>query len=245
MGSVPIVAGVDGCPGGWVVVMAAADRPSEASVSFRAAFAEVLELVAAASHVAVDIPIGLPARAGIGGRPADVAARARLGQRQSAVFSVPSRAAVQETDYAAACAIALSTSDPPRKIAKQTFHLFPKIREVDRIMTPALQTRVVECHPELAFWSLNGQQPLGEPKKVKSRPYPPGLALRVLLLSRAGFDAGLLEDRHFPVSSVGPDDLLDAAACCAAAIRMTRGTGVRVPDLPPLDERGLRMEIWG
>jgi len=240
-----MVAGVDGCPGGWVIVMVAADRPAEASVSFRATFAEVLEHVAAASCVAVDIPIGLPARAGAGGRPADVAARARLGQRQSAVFSVPSRAAVAQTDYAAACAMALSTSDPPRKIAKQTFHLFPKIREVDRMMTPALQTRVVECHPELAFWSLNGQTPLEEPKKVKSRPYPPGLALRVGLLARAGFDPALLEARHFPVSRVGPDDLLDAAACCAAAIRKTRGEGFRVPDAAPLDERGLRMEIWG
>ena len=33
-------------------------------------------------------------------------------------------------------------SEPPRKVSKQCFNLFPKMREVDEQMTPALQERV-------------------------------------------------------------------------------------------------------
>ena len=43
-----------------------------------------------------------------------------------------------------------------------------------------------EVHPELAFWRLNGERALTEPKKIKSRPYEPGLALRRRLLIAAG-----------------------------------------------------------
>ena len=49
-----------------------------------------------------------------------------------------SRSAVLAEDYRAACAAALATSDPPRKIARQAFMLFPKVRELDALMTPAL-----------------------------------------------------------------------------------------------------------
>ena len=77
------------------------------------------------------MPIGLPERTGYGGREAENCVRPLLGARQSSVFSVPSRAAVYAQDYAQACAVALSTSDPPRKISKQLFNIAPKIREVD------------------------------------------------------------------------------------------------------------------
>jgi predicted RNase H-like nuclease len=239
------VAGVDGAPGGWVVVVAPAERLCDAVVSTARDFAQVLEITAACVKVAIDIPIGLPETSGIGGRLADVEARANLGARQSSVFAVPSRRAVMETDYAKSCAAALATSDPPRKVSKQAFNLFPKIREVDGLMTPPLQDRVVECHPELAFWALADEQPLTLPKKIKSRPFAEGLALRVGLLATAGFGREALTNAALlkPVRA-GPDDLIDAAACCWSASRIARGGGRRFPAGPPVDIRGLRMEIW-
>lgn len=241
----PLVAGVDGCPGGWLVVLRPLDDPAAATVRLCPTFADVLALDPAPVMIAVDIPIGLPDRIGPGGRGADVAARTVLGARQSAVFAVPSRAAVMEPDYRAACAIAFATSEPPRKISKQAFNLFPKIREVDAALTPTLQARVREVHPEVAFAALNGWRPLDLPKKVKSQPHPPGLDLRRDLLVAAGYAPRLWETANFRRKDAGPDDLLDAAANSWTAVRLVRGEARCFPDQPPVDARGLRCEIWG
>jgi predicted RNase H-like nuclease len=205
-------------------------------------FAAVLALPEAPAVIAIDIPIGLPERAVPGGRAADVAARAVLGGRQSSVFAVPSRAAVMTGSYADACRIALETSEPPRKVAKQTYNLFPRIREVDALMTPALQARVLECHPEVAFWAMNGRRPLTLAKKVKSTPYPPGLALRRELLSAEGFTADFLAT-SFRAAVAGADDFLDACACAWTAGRILDGNDLVFPSDPPCDARGLRQEI--
>ena len=129
-------------------------------------------------------------------------------------------------------------------VSKQCFHIFPKIREADALITPELQTRIVECHPEGAFWAMNGKQPLTEPKKLKSRGHPPGLALRRALLERAGYPAAFLAARRFKISHAGEDDFLDACACAWTARRVLRGEAHRFPDEPRIDPRGLRMEIW-
>lgn len=229
------VAGVDGCRGGWVVA-----HLESGAVTFEIVvdFAAVLRATADAEMVAVDMPIGLPDRVGPGGRGPDTAARRVLGGRQSSVFAVPARAAVMCMEYRDACMAALAASDPPRKVSKQCFHIFPKIREVDAAMSPAIQTRVVEAHPEVAFWAMNGERPLDLPKRMKSRGHAPGLALRRALLEGAG-----LSLPPFP-RGAGEDDFIDAAACAVVARRVAAGVARRFPDHPDKDERGLRMEIW-
>jgi predicted RNase H-like nuclease len=238
------VAGVDGCRAGWIVALRRRDDPASTTLRLCASFAEILTLPEAPAMIAVDIPIGLAEQATVGGRRADIEARANLGARQSAVFAMPARAAVMETDYRRACDVALANSDPPRKISKQAFYLFPKIREVDALMTPALQACVVECHPELAFWALNGERPLELPKKVRSQAHGPGLALRRDLLAAAGYPRALLDSRPFKSSVAGADDLLDAMVNAWSAARIAAGGGRRFPSTPACDERGLRMEIW-
>lgn len=219
--------------------------PGGSQVHLMRNFTDVLALDPSPEIISVDMPIGLPERTTTGGRDADIRARANLGARQSSIFAVPSRRAVMQADYRDACDAAVATSDPPRKVSKQCFNLFPKIREIDALISPALQERVRETHPELAFWALNGEKPLDEPKKVKSRPYEPGLALRRRLLAAAGYDPVFLESRHgFPASKVGPDDLLDATACSWTAARIAHDRGCRFPDAPSLDAKGLRIEIW-
>lgn len=238
------VAGVDGCPAGWVVVLRDCAGREAPRITLRWTFAEVLSLPERPEAIAVDIPIGLPDRSGIGGRAPDVAARAVLGGRQSAVFAVPARAAVMTPDYVQACEVALAHSEPPRKVSKQTFNLFPKIREVDALMTPELQSRVFECHPEAAFWAMAGERALALPKNVKSRPNPPGLELRRGLLEAAEFPRSFLEAVHFPRAVAGADDVLDACACAVTASRIVAGVARRFPEAPPVDARGLRQEIW-
>jgi predicted RNase H-like nuclease len=194
--------------------------------------------------IAIDIPVGLHERAGYGGRAAENAVRPLLGARQSSVFSVPSRAAIAVQDYRDACMIALATSEPPRKVSKQLFMLAPKIREVDAALRAdtTLSQRVFEVHPEVAFWRLNGEQALREPKKVKSRPYEPGLARRRRLLIKAGLPAAAVEAS--PPKGAGPDDLIDALACAAIARRICDGVAQSFPNPPERDAFGLRMGIW-
>ena len=237
------VAGVDGCPAGWVAALIPLDAGPVPRLHVAASFAELLALPDNPVRIAVDMPIGLSERSSLGGRQCDIEARRRLGARQSSVFTVPARAAVMETEYARACDAALAHSDPPRKVSKQCFNLFAKIREIDRLMTPQLQARVFECHPEVAFAVMNGEQPLDEPKKVKSRPHAPGLAMRRRLLAQAGIPVSLLDsDLRLP-RGVAADDVLDAIACAWSARRAALGRVITLPAEPPVDARGLRMEI--
>ena len=239
------VAGVDGCPAGWIAVLHPFDNRSQAELKLFRNFSELLAFTPEPNPIAIDIPIGLSSVVAVGGRNADRAARAVLGGRQSSIFAMPSRAAVMCSTYQEACEMALATSAPPRKVSKQAFHLFPKIREVDALMTPGMQERIYECHPEVAFWALNGETALDLPKKVKSRPSRPGLELRRNLLRSAGYSPELLDDSRFPRKSVGPDDIIDACVNAWSAGRILAGQARRFPDVPDVDERGLRMEIWG
>jgi predicted RNase H-like nuclease len=237
------LAGIDGCPAGWIVAFARADL-SEVRVRLVPRFIDVPTAPEAPAVIAIDVPIGLPERAGYGGRAAENAVRPLLGDRQSSVFSVPSRAAIAAQDYRESCGIALATSEPPRQVSKQLFMLAPKIREVDAALRAevTLSQRVFEVHPEVAFWRLNGDVVLSEPKKLKSRPYEPGLALRRRLLIRAGLPAATVEAS--PPKGAGPDDLIDALACVAIAHRIYAGLARPFPDPPEHDAFGLRMAIW-
>lgn len=111
------VVGVDGCPGGWIAVRWAETVAHHLCRSF----AEVLAMDAAV--IAVDMPIGFPQGSG---RAAEREARSRLGERQSSVFSVPSRAAVMCADYREACAANLSNSDPRKRYRSRSSTSSPR-----------------------------------------------------------------------------------------------------------------------
>lgn len=236
------VAGVDGCKAGWVAVIRNLDAPTDLKLIVVPTFADIVGYTPQLSTIAVDMPIGLPDRMGPGGRGPEKAARKHLGMRQSSVFTVPSRAAVYEDDYVTACDTALATSDPPKKVSKQCFFLFPKIREIDTLMTPELEARVHEVHPELAFWRLNGEAEMSLPKKVKSRANPAGLDQRRDLLVSKGLPKDFLDQA--PPRGCGRDDLLDAAANSLIAERILLGEAKPFPKDFRRDERGLRMAIW-
>jgi len=232
------VAGVDGCRGGWLCVMRQAGPPFDERFFLAKTIGQILNHPRAPQVIAIDIPIGLPERISDAGRGCDAAARKVLGKRASAVFPVPARAAVYEPDYARACMAAFATSDPPRKISKQMFHLFPKIREVDGLMTPSLQSRVFECHPEVSFFLMNGRQELREPKKRAA-----GQDLRRVLLIAQGYSESFVLGAMLHPIEAGPDDFLDACACAWTAVRIFKGEVIRFPATPALDAKGLRMEI--
>ncbi|MFS8036139.1 DUF429 domain-containing protein [Xanthobacter sp. AM11] len=248
-GALPF-AGIDGCRGGWVI--ARWDGADHLQLFRRTRVEELFDAPDAPALAAIDMPIGLPETSEIGGRSAERAVRPLLGMRQSSVFSVPARAAVmaglgpgdEKARFAAACAAALAHSSPPRKVSIQCFNLFAKIAEVDELLRrrPELQARLVECHPEVSFRTMNGAV-VPEPKKVKGRPHGPGLALRIGLLARAGLPVGLLEAKTALALHAGLDDLVDACACAVTARRVAEGKALRYPDPPGRDAFGLPVAI--
>jgi predicted RNase H-like nuclease len=233
------LAGVDGCRAGWIAAFVQSDG-SEARVEIFTRFADVL--ACGARVIAVDMPIGLPRRSEE--RAAERLVRPLIGARQSSVFSVPSRKAVHAADYREACRVAAATSDPPRKVSRQLFHLAPKIREIDECLRADAKRaeEVYEVHPEVAFWRLNGNRALGEPKKIKGRLHPAGVALRQRILLMAGLSKPIVEGAV--PRGAAQDDLLDALACAAIARRIYRGEAEPFPDPPPRDDHNLRMAIW-
>lgn len=232
------IAGIDGCPAGWIAVIRRLDKPGDYRILVSTSFAGILESLPMLRAIAVDMPIGLPEHIVGPGRPAEQAVRGILGARQSSVFSIPVRAAVEAGDYASACAAALAGSNPPRKVSKQSFNIFPRIREVDDLLRsdPAHAARVIETHPEVIFRRIAGA-PLAYAKKTAE-----GAGERRALLEREGVPASLL--REPAPRGAAQDDLLDAIACSLTALRFARGEARPNPDPYPRDQYGLPIAIW-
>lgn len=248
------IAGADGCKAGWVAVTLAPGRTPVAAVY--PAFAELVSGLPPDAIIAVDMPIGLPDFTNSGGRGPERLVRPLLGQRQSSVFSIPSRAAIYaepgpfasvEEYYAAhrrASDVARKTSDPPRGVSIQAFGIFPKIREIDALLIerPDLRSHIFESHPEVAFCQLNGRRPMATPKKVKNRINPAGMEERRTLLASRGLPRSFLDQA--PPRGAASDDFLDACAMLLIAARITSGEAKPLPNPPGVDSHGLPVAIW-
>ncbi|MEM6293008.1 MAG: DUF429 domain-containing protein [Myxococcota bacterium] len=197
--------GADGCKQGWVAVAVSRDGFVEGAVVDR--FAMLLQRYPGASVVGVDTPVGLVEQ---GPRSADAAARAVLKGRASSVFNAPTRPALNATSYAAASAA--SRESTGKGLSKQSYNLFDKIRDVD---AHALDPRVFEVHPEVAFRVMNEGAPLLSKKTWG------GMQRRLALLAEQGIAVPADSD---VLAQVGIDDVLDAAACAWSARRIDDGS---------------------
>ena len=232
-----LVLGLDGCRAGWCGVPLAL-RDGAAHLLPTVIFPSFADALATDARViAIDVPIGLldvP-----GGRSCDHEARRLLGRpAASSVFPPPSRKACGVADYWEASAVNVQLTG--RRLTRQSHNIAPKICEVDRLMKPALQTRVYEVHPELCFWALNGRNPLAHRKKRRAGRDERWSLLRPVL-------SDLPEEpplpRHMP-DSCAVDDYLDALAAAWAALAILEARARRVPLNPEPDATSLRMEIW-
>jgi predicted RNase H-like nuclease len=229
------VVGVDGCPAGWIAVRY--DLASgQIEPALRPDARHVLAAYPDAVCIGIDIPIGLsdgPPRA------CDIAARRLLGRpRASSVFPAPPRPLLRARTFADASARSRELFG--RGVSIQSYAIYRRVDEVDQVMTPDLQQRVVEVHPEVSFAALAGGQAMRHAKKTAA-----GYVERCALLA-AAFDAPIPFDRAAArrgAPFARPDDLLDAIAVAWTARRVAEGQAGRLPDDPPRDARGLRMEI--
>jgi predicted RNase H-like nuclease len=157
-GSGQVIAGADGCRGGWIVVV---ETGRELSAWLAPTIDAVVERLPAGALLAIDIPIGLPSR---GDRRCCKDARRLLRRpRASSVFPVPVRACLLATSYAGAAA--LHRAADGRGITKQAWSILPKITEVDSYVRRARAPRVgiTEIHPEVSFAQWRGA-PMAFPK---------------------------------------------------------------------------------
>lgn len=225
-----LLAGVEPCTGGWLVVTGrlqgtnlAPQRPEVFPTLI-----DVLDYKPAFTIIALHAPVGMPD--GPGGRGADRAARALLGPRRGpAAVPAPSRAVLACATYEDARAI-----DPT--LTTVTWAVARKVRESAKELAPYWQRTVFEVNPELAFYGLNGSEPLCFPKRsirgAKER--------RMLLGDRfPGIDTTL--DAKVP--GIRSDRIIDAAANLWTARRIAARALTRLPEDPEWDDEGLRMEI--
>ena len=225
-----LVAGVDGCRGGWVTF--------KVELSAHATSVEVVNLPTWLRErppdlacLGIDIPIGLLE----GPRACDKAARKLLGQpRGSSVFPAPCRSALGAQTYAEASSI--NRQKTTRGLSQQAWGIAPKIKQVDDAITSDCQRWAFEVHPEVCFWALNGGHPMAHNKKTKE-----GATERIAVLRRV-FPEIETHLANRP-ARVGADDLLDAAAAAWSALRLHNAKALPVCT-PERDAKDLSVAIW-
>ena len=223
-----IFAGLDGYGKGWVRATIADDARE---IAFVSDIAWALRLPF--DRMAVDMPIGLPDS---GERACDRIARERLRPNGARVFAGARRGLWDFASAAAANRVLHARGE--KGISLQLWHLGAKICELDAAMTPSLQSRVREAHPELVFLRLNGGAPL--PSKNREE----GAALRRRLLHREGFTEIARWLKHDRIGTgAKADDVLDACAMAVAARNFDKGFALP-PNPAPRDRRGMKMQIW-
>jgi predicted RNase H-like nuclease len=230
--------GIDGCRAGWFCVIL--DEHGNGSYRVAPDARAVGELAVTADSVLIDIPIGLP-DSGPGGRLCDREARHLLGRwRATSVFSAPARRSLGANSYTEA--LKLNRQATGRGLSRQAWNIVPKIRDIDALLRgkPALQDVLRECHPELCFWALNGQQAMRNNKKPRE-----GQQERLRVLERdlpqchALFGQACTE---FLRREVARDDIIDAMVCAVTA-KQGYGSYRTLPPMPERDGQGLAMEI--
>jgi predicted RNase H-like nuclease len=233
-----IVAGVDGCRAGWFVAIVGVKREGlsfETRRIFVAKdFVEVISRTNDCEIVCVDIPIGLSD--GDKPRACDKEARKILGNpRASSVFPAPIRPCLPYKQYRGASVISRKLGG--KGLTKQSFAILEKIRQVDCVMTPELQKRIREIHPEVCFWALNGKRSVREGKRSAA-----GQAKRRQLLEQALKDIDVILQKA-DMKGYAMDDILDAFTAAWMAGQAVLNKVKTLPARPETDSNGLRMEM--
>ena len=200
------VVGVDWARPRWLTVRLTDDLPP--SIRTFRTIVELLEELADADAIAVDIPIGLPEFG-----PWRRAEREAVELVSRATIFPTFPAEVYEaTSHSAAVAICRARGW--QGISQQSYRIWKLIEEVG---PHALRVR--EVHPEVSFWAMHGKRRLRASKHTWN-----GLFERRRLLANEGI---VFPDLIEP--NARPDDVLDAAAAAWTARRIAAGTAGALP----------------
>lgn len=219
--------GLDGCRRGWIGAFYSKDTGFE-PLRLIESLTDLKEDRKHFRRIFVDIPMGFP-KGGSTGRDCDRLARVQLKARRTSVFSVPVRPALDASDYRAACAANHAAAG--KKISVQTWNLFPRMLEADRLLSryACLKKNVFESHPEICFYMLNGRHEMRSSKKAEA-----GRRERLKVLRAFAPEAGRVFNqglKDFRRKDAAADDLLDAMVLAlSASMRLAQFPERRVYD---------------
>lgn len=232
----PNLAGIDGCKSGWICIFEEFPSRRLGSKIFPT-IADLAKHAGSIDVICIDIPIGLT---DAGARVCDIEARKLLGpKRASSVFPAPIRPALNATTYEEACERSFAAQQ--KKLSRQSWAIYPKIRELDHLLITRLDLRhrIFEVHPEVSFHAWSGGTPIEEPKKSVSG----GALRRQLVANHFGPDA-FAEVRHrYRKREVADDDIADAFAALWTAERIMNGSSRTLPAHPSHDSEQLPMRM--
>ena len=225
-----LIAGVEPCPGGWLVVGARLQGitafPTEPEVF--PTFAEILDYRPAFDVIAIHCHLSFPEEDTPGGRTCDKQARQLLGwPRSGAIGSPPSRHYLRTGDLDARAAKGLNPINA---------RLMRRFAEVAEEMQPYRQRQVFEVHPELSFYQLNDDRPMQHSKYDEE-----GVLERRRLVEAKIPGVDVVLEASLP--GISPRHLLDATADMVTARRIAARAVERLPEDPEWDEQGVRMEL--
>lgn len=138
-------AGVDGCPGGWLCIVSDPDANYLSAAVFRSA-EELLAHDPTIQILTIDMPIGL---VNVGRRRCDELAREMLGNRHVCVSNAPIRPALYAPSRLAASGITEKITN--RKVGSNEWALYPKIINLDRVITRCISVGVSRFIPRSVF----------------------------------------------------------------------------------------------
>ena len=219
------LAGVEPCPGGWLVVSGKLQGVSlfPDPPVMMTSIMDVLDSRPPYEIIALHAPIGLPGERTPGGRACDRQARKLLGTRRGAAITAPpTRSIVYDVSGEGLSAVVRAQ--------------LARIREVQRDVASYHQRTVFEVHPELGFFQLNDDTPLRYGKRTHL-----GIQERLELLQARmpGLERvvdNIPDGIRLPV-------VLDACVDLWTARRIAARAVARLPEVPEWNEDGLRMEM--
>ena len=214
--------GIDGCRFGWVV----AEEKTKGDLSIQLIESlNYLESVISKKAIAgIDIPLAIHEK---GFRMADAEARGLLKSRASTIFSAPAKETLLSDNYNDACAI--NESICGKKISKQSWFLFSKIKEARTIFCQAhKKIKLYEVHPELSFMAMNGMRVIELGKKTDE-----GFKMRHKLVKKLFSKFDFEQTRaNFKRCDVADDDILDAIAVLWSTQKIVANIASYVPKKP-------------
>lgn len=222
-----MLAGADGYKKRWIVALANLDGATQLKIVDT--FADLVQRPELQLTV-VDVPIRLPEQ---GPRRCDLLARVMIGPRRNSVFPAPIRPMLGAATYEEACERRIRVE--AKGCSKQLFAILPLIEAADQLMSPELQHRVREGHPEVSFTAL-----AGEPMSAhKAKPDGHRQRRELLRNTFPDMEENIARFRRPDAAA----NILDAYALLWSAQRLARGVGKSLPSGSEYDTRGLRMEM--
>ncbi len=214
--------GIDGCRFGWVV----AEEKTKGDLSIQLIESlNYLESVISKKAIAgIDIPLAIHEK---GFRMADAEARVLLKPRASTIFSAPAKETLLSDNYNDACSI--NESICGKKISKQSWFLFSKIKEARTIFCQAhKKIKLYEVHPELSFMAMNDMRVIELGKKTDE-----GFKMRHKLVKKLFPKFDFEQTRaNFKRCDVADDDILDAIAVLWSTQKIVANMAFYVPKKP-------------